>query len=1333
MVNVKTDLIRSLINEERNNIIIVFHNINNANSSIIELITNFYKKKNNLYTLNLNRISPNYNFIYFISIFNNENNIKGKDFLPSSLIQNSIYFQMDNIDIKLINEIVKYKFNGYEFSSEYEQFSKAYLSVYNYDKNELKESNEMILSLNETDKFIKLRRETYRKLNINIILSFIFIFRYLNHEITNKIKNILKIDFDYYNSSLKFFYDSENINIEILINNKYNYLSLPLFKNLDDNENKYKSITNIEEINKNILSLTGPQRHCLLFLSCCYLSNKPCIIQGETCSGKTHLIHLFSKMLGKNLNVYQMNKDSNVVLINGQSKFEGLNEEEINKIKKLKKELENLINLNNMNIEGDNEINVENMNNLLERINEYISKNKGEEEKIEKVKDIQKQILKIITPINRFKYQKSLLCESLENGGWVLIEQIESASSSLIERLIPLTQENPEIKIIQGTKEIIYKYKNNKFNNNENNNKNIIKNEDNNIIYIHPEFRIFFTYNPDKEDTKLNQALLNNCLIFTLPQNDSLIEYSTQISYGILRKADFDQKSSIELSKRFSNLHQYIKQIVKSNPEDFSGKMQFTGRTINFITNYLIKNISQLNILEKYNIGNILAGTIKIFYWNNFQNRNKLKTFKYDTIKKFKEDIEVKIILEDEEIESNYKELINEIEKLSNYLKNPLNFDLFFSFETFVKNCEIIKFKDIDNILSKLKKIIYLNKSNKKNIPIKNFYLIEKINIIFFILNEIKKEKILFEYNNRTLLEIKDIKIYNKTGKLLFLSKIIERRRLFDPPYIISILNKNNLYELLELINDFINRKEGTFIIFRKMIKVLYDDKELFNIINLIFPFYKIEENKKKRISILWLLLFQKLYENDIAFKIEFLFKGSYQSNYNFNLSKKTLMPIFQFDTKYDDLYLALGSINQYDGNGNKYEELKYKFKDKKGEKEKTSLLFYESINKIIINNIEKPTSSFYKNIFDSYNNFKSIDSHIKQFLKNIYNTKRTYNLDLFYYNNILNDINQHDHNIIGKIIGIIYSFPDKMNNFISKYINNNFIKKLYELIYKKISNLKESDFIGDSNIINIYQIISDETNKLNILFLYIENKDYKKNYDDLALLNKFKKEMKVLEKLGNLIPEMKDIIEEYLNIFKDEILNIELRIAKDNNYINPEIDNSKKEILNEKIKELIKKHNDKKEIISILRILHRKINNTQNIKKELLDKIEETINKINKNIKNKEPNLISNEIPFPKMQTIKYKNENMEINKDIEILKESFILYSYKLHLIKNLREDYKYKEYDKIYIINELNKFKEFKNINIILFNKILNNEQINEKLISKIISTLNANLLIKIKKKL
>ena len=90
---------------------------------------------------------------------------------------------MEDIDINLIKEIAKYKLNEYEFNNEYEQFSKAYLSVYNYDKNVLKESNDMIISLNEIDKYIKLRKVTYNKIDLNIILSFIFVFRYFSNEI----------------------------------------------------------------------------------------------------------------------------------------------------------------------------------------------------------------------------------------------------------------------------------------------------------------------------------------------------------------------------------------------------------------------------------------------------------------------------------------------------------------------------------------------------------------------------------------------------------------------------------------------------------------------------------------------------------------------------------------------------------------------------------------------------------------------------------------------------------------------------------------------------------------------------------------------------------------------------------------------------------------------------------------------------------------------------------------------------------------------------------------------------------------------------------------------
>ena len=66
-----------------------------------------------------------------------------------------------------------------------------------------------------------------------------------------------------------------------------------------------------DDILEKLNTLTKPQKHCLLFLSCSYLTNYSIILQGNTNSGKTHLITLFAKMMGKKLNIYQMNKDIN--------------------------------------------------------------------------------------------------------------------------------------------------------------------------------------------------------------------------------------------------------------------------------------------------------------------------------------------------------------------------------------------------------------------------------------------------------------------------------------------------------------------------------------------------------------------------------------------------------------------------------------------------------------------------------------------------------------------------------------------------------------------------------------------------------------------------------------------------------------------------------------------------------------------------------------------------------------------------------------------------------------------------------------------------------------
>ena len=504
MQNVKTDFIKTLESEKYS--IIIFHNLNKANTSIIELITNFYRKKKGIYNIHLNTINPKYNNIFFISIFNYENSIKGQDFLPHSLVQNSIYFQMDNNAIDHIRNIIYKQFEYNKLDEEYTKFTKTFMNVYDFDKKELNESNESILSLNEIDKFIKLKKKTIH-LNTDIILAFIFIFRYFNNIIQEKIKNILK--FGNLDFNLNFIYNDEKVIIEILMNGKENNtLSLTLPLNKNNHSDKKKIHIEINDIKKDIISLTLPQRYCLLFLACSYLSNKPCILQGETSSGKTHLILLFAKMLGKKLNIYQMNNDSNIIMINGQSIFEDITTEEINELRILKNELEDLLNINFNNKQS--EIKVGGIKKLLEQANEYLNKNNNEDEK-EKIIKLKNKILKIISPINRFKYHKSSFCESLENGEWVLIEQIESAPSEVLERLIPLTLENPEIKIIQGTKEIIYKLNVNKDDNI------LLDHYEEYIKEISPEFRIFFTYNPDKADIKINQNLLDNCLTFTLP------------------------------------------------------------------------------------------------------------------------------------------------------------------------------------------------------------------------------------------------------------------------------------------------------------------------------------------------------------------------------------------------------------------------------------------------------------------------------------------------------------------------------------------------------------------------------------------------------------------------------------------------------------------------------------------------------------------------------------------------------------------------------------------------------------------------------------------------
>ena len=103
---------------------------------------------------------------------------------------------------------------------------------------------------------------------------------------------------------------------------------------------------NPNEIKNEILTLSNIQKQCLLFLFISILSKKTCIIQGQTASGKSKLIPLIAKMLGKKLHIYQMNNDSGISILTGYNKIEDeLSNEEKEDLINICKKLKEFINI----------------------------------------------------------------------------------------------------------------------------------------------------------------------------------------------------------------------------------------------------------------------------------------------------------------------------------------------------------------------------------------------------------------------------------------------------------------------------------------------------------------------------------------------------------------------------------------------------------------------------------------------------------------------------------------------------------------------------------------------------------------------------------------------------------------------------------------------------------------------------------------------------------------------------------------------------------------------------------------------------------------------------
>lgn len=117
----------------------------------------------------------------------------------------------------------------------------------------------------------------------------------------NKRKNIEelreKLGFTRFKFEPKILYEKNNTKLVIKLSQKKDSKNFEIYTY---NNLKIKPF----EIENKFNELTTNGKYYLLFLICCALSKRACLLQGETCSSKSFLIKFLIEMLGQKLIIY---------------------------------------------------------------------------------------------------------------------------------------------------------------------------------------------------------------------------------------------------------------------------------------------------------------------------------------------------------------------------------------------------------------------------------------------------------------------------------------------------------------------------------------------------------------------------------------------------------------------------------------------------------------------------------------------------------------------------------------------------------------------------------------------------------------------------------------------------------------------------------------------------------------------------------------------------------------------------------------------------------------------------------------------------------------------
>ena len=1320
----ETKILKALIGEEgiereNNKIIIVFHNLNKASSALMESLCSIFDKKQKDILRPDGKSAKKINF-NLIGIINSQSNVSIKDKLPLSLINSVFYYILPKLAPNEIKDIIIKKFRVFNLTDE----AKDFVDCFNKSREfSYVKGNISYFSLNDISKYILFRKYTKDTLDKSIILQIIFAYRFIQNDFIKEIMNELGFLSMKINPVFKFQDDYFSMN----------------FKNKDfKNELKLHYINKFSvdknEVHKKVNTLNIKQKQCILFLILSILCKRACIIQGDTASGKTHLVRLLADMVGQTLIVYQINKETGLSIFTGQSTLSNdLDRDEkkdiIDYFQKLCED-KNLQDYLKQNFSFDSysadiserNWSIRQFKNLIQKIREYIKENNQKlKEKYHEFEKIANELEELIQPYKRFKEQDSMFLKALEKGYWVLIDGIESANPVISDKLIRLCDENAELDLTETGKNIIYSNKNNESINNNiqninesiNNNINNIYESINNInnIYesvnnnikkqketihkkIHKNFHLFINYNPlnKSNNNQLNEMFLNKCITFTLSPMDVDIENSAQIIYGHLKNANkINEILSQEISAKIAIIHQEMNKLAEENPDFFSGGVGFTGR--------IIKNIAE-EISKSENDDELCQNLVNSFYLNYINSiNNKNDTKNITIVKKIIKDNLSKICSFDTgeiNIYVKYSEIfkiLRNIQKVAKKMINSYDYE-FKDLLELIKKVEIGElnfiYYHIDETLKMLdelvgasisKKIKYFNYFNLKIIQ----KLLKKIldysqknskyNILDFNLND--EEELI----NKSILK-KEIYQYNLVTKLAELK--------FEKYF---VLLPNEILEFIDSINILLQTNE---------LSSLYNNLKIINKfmihdidITQLFPFNQIllekkDKNEKKIRMFKIILLIYKMIESKVNFEF-----GFESDTLKFDFKK-------EIDDAFNNVYIIINLTNDFYFIKSKIllkpenKKILFTLDEVNDEILKITNLFYIILTKILNNEIKitekkkiaetvnellkkeiriinEITEDFEQEI-KSYRRIYRIDNLISKYKEGSFLIMKIWFLILFYDEEKLKSITPFFCLPFEKELlwGIknLYEYKDIDRKIISKIII--FTKK-----FLKNKNVNSTDVhYGDSNTF-LYKIQAGFFD-----YLYIENeKNIKKNYciQIENEINWYKTEFNSpLDKFWSVEKNIESLKNQLINL-KEFVENIDLA----------EKYKSKLNDLITIVKNNLEENDRNKD--KLIKILRNKLNNPTKAVYEACKENIDNFLKINKK------NLNENQIKFPPLKSNNHYNGDEKFIICLEILKT----YS-KQH--KKLSDIFNNKSKNKISDIYQLD--KEIEIISDILGNYVLEN---------------------------